>query len=113
MATPSLRMTPALVHILLTLVPAPQHGYAVMREIEDRTSGRIRLGPSSLYWTLGRLQDAGLIREVPEPANADTHDERRRYWQLTAVGREQLQEEIEALSEIVSHANARKLESTR
>jgi DNA-binding PadR family transcriptional regulator len=113
MAPPKLRLTPAMVHILLTLVPAPQHGYAVMREIEDRTSDRIRLGPSSLYWALGRLEDAGCIREVGEPADADSHDQRRRYWQLTAVGRQQLQQEIEALSEIVSHANARKLESAR
>lgn len=113
MATQKVRMTPAMVHILLTLVPAPQHGYAVMGQIEGRTGGRVKLGPSSLYWALGRLEDAGLIREVPEPADADGHDERRRYWQLTAVGREQLQEEIDALSEIVAHANARKLGPAR
>ena len=111
MASSKLRLTPAMVHILLTLVPAPQHGYAVMREIEERTSGRVRVGPSSLYWALGRLEDGGCIREVAEPADADSQDGRRRYWQITAAGAERLQDEVEALSDIVSHANACKLES--
>lgn len=106
-----LRMTPALVHIMLSLVPGPRHGYAVMQEVEERTSGRIDLGPSSLYWSLGRLEEAGLIEETAEPDDVEVHDSRRRYYRLTDAGEERLRVELEGLSDLLSHAHARELMS--
>jgi DNA-binding PadR family transcriptional regulator len=93
--------------VLLALAEAPRHGYALMQEIEGRTAGRLRLGPSSLYYSLGRLQDGGLIDEVDVPADelrSEPHGERRRYYRLTGAGRERLEQEAAVLADIVAHA---------
>lgn len=111
MAKHRLKMNPLLLHVLLSLVPGARHGYAMLQEIDERTSGRARIGPSSLYWSLGRLQDAGLIEEAPVPRDTDSQDERRRYWRLTEAGRERLRVELEGLEDILSHAHARELMS--
>jgi DNA-binding PadR family transcriptional regulator len=100
-----LRMTPAFLHLLLCFSEGPKHGYAVMGEVAERTGGAIRLGPSSLYYSIGRLEDAGLLEEVDlvggEP---DPHEERRRYYRLTAGGRKRLREEARMLEAIVTQA---------
>ena len=108
----AMRLTPAFVHVLLTLSAGPRHGYALMQEIEERTAGRIRLGPSSLYYSLSRLQDAGLIEEVDAPVadiRSEPHGERRRYYRLTKHGRKRLAEETAVLADIVAHARAQGL----
>jgi DNA-binding PadR family transcriptional regulator len=100
-------MTPLFYHVLLSLADAPGHGYALLQEIEARAGVTLR-GPSSLYYALGRLEDAGLIRPVDTPAGADDpHEERRRYYAITASGRERLRDETRVLSDIVEHARAR------
>lgn len=105
-----IRMTPAFLHLLLSLSDAPKHGYHMMGEIEERTAGKVRLGPSSLYYSLGRLEDAGLIREVEGPTDEDEpHGDRRRYYALTDEGRSRLREESEVLAGIVAHARAQGL----
>jgi DNA-binding PadR family transcriptional regulator len=77
----------------------------MMQEIAERTGGRISLGPSSLYYSLGRLQGAGLIEETEGPgAHPEPHEERRRYYRLTERGRERLRAESEVLADIVAHA---------
>lgn len=111
MAAQRLKMTQPLVHILLSLVPGACHGYAMLQEIGERTGGRVKMGPSSLYWSLGRLEDAGLIHEVDPPDDADSQDERRRYWCLTEGGRERLLRELESLEDLLSNENARALMS--
>lgn len=112
MAPRRLKMTQPLVHILLSLVPGACHGYAMLQEIGERTDGRVKLGPSSLYWSLGRLEDAGLIQEADQPDDADSQDERRRYWRLTEGGRERLRRELESLEDLLSNEHARALMST-
>lgn len=106
-----LRMTPAFFHLLLSLSGGAKHGYAMMQEIETRTDGRVRLGPSSLYYSLGRLEDAGLIAESEGPDDAvdEPHEERRRYYSLTERGRRRLADESRVLEDIVAHARARGL----
>lgn len=107
MSPRDIRITPAFLHLLLSLSEEPKHGYHMMQEIEERTGGRMSLGPSSLYYSLGRLEDVGLIREVEGPADEDEpHGERRRYYALTDEGRRRLREETEALADIVAHARA-------
>ncbi|MCG6987494.1 MAG: PadR family transcriptional regulator [Gemmatimonadetes bacterium] len=101
------RMTPLFFHLLLSLSEGPRHGYALMQEIEERSGGGVVLGPSSLYYALGRLEDSGLIREVDGPAGDDPHEERRRYYALTARGRQRLADETRVLADIVAHARAR------
>ena len=109
MSPSTLRMTPTFLHVLLLLVEGDMHGYPIMREIEHRTEGRLKLGPSSLYWSLGRLEAAGLIEEAGERPDPEADDERRRYWRITAVGRARLQEEVRLLGDIVAHAEALKV----
>jgi DNA-binding PadR family transcriptional regulator len=105
MAKRELRMTPLFFHLLLSLAEEPRHGYAMMQQVEERTEGRITVGGSSLYYALGRLEDDGLIAESEAPdAAATPHEERRRYYRLTARGRERLAAEATTLADIVAHA---------
>lgn len=103
----TLRMTPTFLHLMLSFADGPRHGYAAMQEIEERTGGGIRLGPSSLYYSIGRLEQAGLVEEVEvEPDGTEPHEERRRYYRLTAAGRKRLREETRLLEGIVARARA-------
>ncbi|MFC1628503.1 PadR family transcriptional regulator [Gemmatimonadota bacterium] len=104
-----IRMTPTFFHILLSLVDGERHGYALMQEIADRTDGAIRLGPGSLYWSLNRLQETGLIEETATHPDPDNCDERRRYYRLTGSGSKLLTQEAEALAKIVYLAIAKKV----
>lgn len=106
---PKLRMTPTYFHILLSLVDQEKHGYSVMQEIEQRTDGRLRLRPGSLYWSLNRLLEAGLIAEADSPGNLDQTDERRRYYRLTESGSDLLTREAEVWAEITRLAVEKKV----
>jgi DNA-binding PadR family transcriptional regulator len=92
-------------HILLSLGTGEHHGYAIRRETEERTGGRVRLWPATLYGSLRELEDEGLIRESAEPADPDD-DPRRRYYALTARGREALLAETERLQALVDAVHA-------
>ena len=112
MANKTPRMTPALLHVLLSLAEGPKHGYALLSEVSERSNGQVELGPSTLYYSLGRLEDAGLIRRADADADVDAdggsepHEEQRRYFALTDSGRDTLASEVDALSKIVDHARA-------
>jgi len=94
---------------MLTLVDGERHGYAMAREVSDRSDGSIQLGPGSLYWSLGRLADVGLIEQVPSGASSDGAAERRRYYQLTDLGRTVLKRETETLSKVLSFARSKRV----
>ena len=100
------RMTPVLFHILLSLAKEAKHGYAILGEIADRTGGRLEVGPSTLYYSIGRLEDTGIIVLADAPAvhDPEPHSEQRRYYALTDEGRELLQRELGILAGIVEHA---------
>lgn len=105
MASSDIRMTPVFFHLLLSLADGPRHPYAVLGEIEKRSGGSLTLGPSSLYYAVGRLEDAGWIREVEEVEGSDEpHEEQRRYYALTERGRTRLEEELATLADIVDRA---------
>ncbi len=101
------RMTPTLFHILLTMVDGERHGYAIMREVAERTGGNIRLGPGSLYWAINRLQEVGMIEETNERPDPEVDDERRRYYRITDLGCRVLKHEAETLAKIVAYARAK------
>lgn len=81
-----LPLTPVAFEILLCLSTGEKHGYAILREIEERTEGRLELHAGSLYRAMARLVDAGLLETVPAPS--DDADRRRRYYAVTGRGRE-------------------------
>ena len=80
-------LRPVEYHILVALGDGPRHGYAIMQEVEDRTGGRVRLLPGTLYATIKRMLSSGSIEECRAPAGVKSRDERRRYYRLTGVRR--------------------------
>jgi DNA-binding PadR family transcriptional regulator len=88
-------------HILLSLVGQEQHGYGIMQEVLERTDGGVRLWPATLYGTLKRLIDEGLIEESEERPAPDLDDARRRYYKLTSLGRSVLDLESARLEDLV------------
>jgi DNA-binding PadR family transcriptional regulator len=96
-----LPLKPHWFHVLLSLADAEQHGYGIMQEVLDRTSGKVRLWPATLYGTLKRLIDADLIEESDARPAPELDDARRRYYRLTAFGRLVLAAESERLQDLV------------
>jgi DNA-binding PadR family transcriptional regulator len=82
-----LPLSPPVFHILLALGDGEKHGYAIMSEIADRTGGGVRILPGTLYSTIKRMLPLDLIVECARPDEADSDDERRRYYRITAFGR--------------------------
>ncbi|MFT3890724.1 MAG: PadR family transcriptional regulator [Anaerolineales bacterium] len=106
---PGQPMTPAVFHILLALADGDKHGYGIMKDVENQTAGRIKLGPGTLYGTIKRLLAADLITEVDERPDPELDDERRRYYRLTALGRRLAVEENERLTQAVKAARLKRL----
>ena len=104
-----LRITPAFFYLLLTLVDGERHGYGMAQEVRERSEGAIKLGPGSLYWSLGRLAAVGLIEEVAASSTAERGEERRRYYQLTEPGRAVLKREAQTLSKVIKFARAKRV----
>ena len=103
-----LPLKPVLFWVLLVLVDGASHGYGILKEIEARTNGAIQLEPGNLYRFLRRLLDDGLIHE-PEEARDSDADSRRRYYDLTPLGRAVVRAEAERMQELVLAAQARDL----
>ncbi len=102
---PKSRLDPlpsAAFHILLALADEDRHGYGIMREVAELTSGKMRLGPGTLYGSIKTLLDAGLIAELQS-------DDRRRYYRLTPAGRKLGKAETARLTETVRIARAKKM----
>src|SRR5580658_2267703 len=88
-------------HIMLSLAGDGQHGYGIMQEVLERTGGKVRLWPATLYGSLKRLIEAELIEESDERPAPELDDARRRYYRLTAIGRRVLDAECDRLQELV------------
>ncbi len=101
-----LPLKPRLLHILLALLEAPSHGYAIMRQVEERTGGAMVLEPGGLYRSLRGMVDDGLIVETDERPDPDDHDPRRRYYRVTELGRAVARAETARLRELLGHAEA-------
>jgi DNA-binding PadR family transcriptional regulator len=88
-------------HILLAVGTDAKHGYAIMQDIAERSGGRIRILPGTLYSTIKKMLAEGLLEEVAAPRDADSDDERRRYYRVTRAGRAAAQAETERLALLV------------
>ncbi len=88
-------------HILLSLAGEEQHGYGIMQQVLERTMGKVRLWPATLYGSIKRLIEADLIEESNTRPAPEVDDARRRYYRLTPLGREVLDAECERLQELV------------
>jgi DNA-binding PadR family transcriptional regulator len=108
-SVPQAALTPAVFQILLALADAERHGYGIMKEVEANTRGRMRMGPGTLYGTIKRLLAAGLIEESDERPDPELDDERRRYYRLTAAGRQAVAAEAARLADLVRVARSKRL----
>src|SRR5678809_1737705 len=81
-----LPLPPATFHILLALVDEQRHGYAIIQDVEERTGGELRLSAGTLYRSIARMVEQGLIAEVTKRPAARLDDERRRYYRITPFG---------------------------
>jgi DNA-binding PadR family transcriptional regulator len=102
-------LTPAMFHVLLALAEDDLHGYAILKEVELRTGGKVLLSTGTLYGIIKRLLADGLIAELRSRPAAPQDDERRRYYRLTPRGREVAAAEAERMNEIVALARAKNL----
>jgi DNA-binding PadR family transcriptional regulator len=94
--------------IMLALSAGDLHGYAIMREVEEQTGGRLRLGPGTLYGSIQALLEGKLIEEVDRPGDAEER-ERRRYYRLNVAGRKLMRSEAEKMADVLRVARARKI----
>jgi len=101
-----LPLSAAVFHILLALADEARHGYAIMREVDERTGGLVRMGPGMLYGSVKWLLADGLIEEVARKL-APGEDDRRRYYALTPAGLALLRAETARLEAAVGLARSR------
>ena len=100
-------------HILLALAAGEQHGYAIMQEVLNRTQGKVRLWPATLYGSLKRLIEADLIQESDDRPAPELDDARRRYYRLTLLGKKVLDAECDRLQELVSSIRLKQAEVSK
>ena len=93
-------------HILVAVADQDRHGYAIMQDVATRTNGALKLSPGTLYGSVRRMLDEGLIVELSDRQRPDEDDERRRYYRITAFGRSVAQAEAARLATLLRQAKA-------
>jgi DNA-binding PadR family transcriptional regulator len=106
---PTPPLTPAVFHILLALSGGERHGYGIMKQVEADTQGKVSMGNGTLYGSLKRMLDAGLVEESDKRVDPEMDDQRRIYYRLTGIGVKALEAELERYKRIVTLAQERKL----
>ena len=101
-----LPLPPAAFHILLAVAQHDRHGYAIIQDVEERTNGELRLSAGTLYRSIQRMLEQGLIVEVRERPAPELDDERRRYYRITAFGTAVARAEARRLTQLVKLARA-------
>jgi len=101
-----LPLPPATFHILVALSDEDRHGYAIMQDVAARTSGAVKLSAGTLYRSVQRMLDQGLISEVSARPAPEMDDERRRYYRITPFGRSVAKAEARRLAEMLKLARA-------
>src|SRR5215475_11080130 len=100
-------LTPAVLHILLALSTEERHGYGIMKQVEADSQGKVKMGPGTLYGSIARMTDAGLVRECDRRVDPAMDDERRVYYELTGAGQEALAAELMRYRGVVAVAERR------
>lgn len=95
--------------ILLALAGGDLHGYRIMQAVDEDSGGRYHMGPGTLYTSLKRLLEKGLVEETGERPDPALDDQRRRYYRITAAGRRAAAAEAARLETLVAQAHARRL----
>jgi len=90
-----INLTPTMIHILIALVEGEKHGFDILLEVEAISYGDIVLGPGSLFTSIKRLLNAGLVEQSDERSDPNLDDQRRRYYRLTGLGGRLLQSELQ------------------
>jgi DNA-binding PadR family transcriptional regulator len=101
-----LPLPPATFHILLALADADRHGYAIIQDVEARTNGELRLSAGTLYRSIQRMLEQGLLVETRERPAPEEDDERRRYYRITPFGTAVAKAEARRLTDLVRMARA-------
>src|SRR5690349_5190746 len=104
-----LPLTPATFQILLALVDGERHGYAIMTSAMEGSEGTVKLGPGTLYGSLKRLLESGLVDESGERVDPEMDDERRRYYSLTELGMRVARAEARRIASVLRTARQKKL----
>jgi DNA-binding PadR family transcriptional regulator len=104
-----LPLTPAMFHVLLALADGEKHGYAILKEVERRTDGKVRLSAGTLYGIIKRLNAEDWIAESNNRPAAGLDDERRRYYRLTEQGRQVAVTEARRLEKLLEMARKKNL----
>src|SRR5215469_10796139 len=102
-------LTPAMFHVLLALAGDDLHGYAILKEVELRTGGKVRLSTGTLYGIIKRLLADGLIVELRRRPVMENDDQRRRYYRLTDAGRKVALAEAVRMEKLLARARAKRL----
>jgi len=104
-----LPLPPVTFHILIALAREDRHGYAVMQDVEERTVGKLRLSAGTLYRSIQRLLEQGLILETRDRPAPELDDERRRYYRITPFGAAVARAEARRMSQLLGMAKAQGL----
>jgi DNA-binding PadR family transcriptional regulator len=94
-------------HIMLALADEERHGYGIMLEVKRATGGRVRIWPATLYGAVKRMVASGVLEESTRPSRPASVDARRRYYRLTAKGRDRLASQADQLAELVETARSK------
>ena len=109
MTNPRELLTPAALHVLLSLVDGERHGYGIKQDVEERTEGAFKLGPGTLYEAIHRMVQSGWIEASPKSPKATGREARRKSYRLTRLGRRQLETELARLDAVVTYARSKAL----
>src|SRR5215831_6824547 len=96
----------AVFHILIALADRDRHGYSIMQDVAARTENKVQLSPGTLYSSVRRMLEQGLIEELADSPDPSSTDERRRYYRLTRFGKRVAAAEVERLHALLQQARA-------
>lgn len=102
-------LTPAVLYILLAISTSERHGYGIMKQVLKESQRKVKMGPGTLYGSIGRMIDAGLICESDKKVDPEMDDERRVYYKITAVGKKALAAELERYNDVIALAKQKTL----
>jgi DNA-binding PadR family transcriptional regulator len=102
-------LTPAVLHILLALSARELHGYGIMKQVQEESQGKVKMGPGTLYGSLNRMMEAELVAESQKKVDPEMDDERRVYYRITSLGKKALAAELERYDDVVALAKQKTL----